>query len=53
MLFLDSQNQVLAYEPLFKGTVDAAVVYPRVVVQLGLGIERLGADLRASAPVRA
>ena len=38
VVFLDSQNQVLAYEPLFKGTVDAAVVYPRVVVQRALAL---------------
>ncbi len=37
-VFLDSQNQVSAYEPLFKGTVDAAVVYPRVVVQRALAL---------------
>lgn len=36
VVFLDSQHQVLAYEPLFKGTVDAAAVYPRVVVQRAL-----------------
>jgi len=38
VVFLDSQNQVLAYEPLFKGTVDAAMIYPRVVVQRALAL---------------
>jgi DNA repair protein RadC len=32
VVFLDSQHQVLAYEPLFKGSVDQTSVYPRVVV---------------------
>lgn len=38
VVFLDSQHQVLAYEPLFKGTVDASTVYPRVVVQRALAL---------------
>jgi DNA repair protein RadC len=36
VVFLDSQHQVLACEPLFRGTVDTTVVYPRVVVQRAL-----------------
>jgi DNA repair protein RadC len=36
VVFMNAQHQVLAYEPLFKGTVDAAAVYPRVVVQRAL-----------------
>ena len=32
-VFLDSLHQVLAYEPLFGGTINATSVYPRVVVQ--------------------
>lgn len=35
-LFLDSQHRLLAFEPLFKGTVDSATVYPRCVVQRAL-----------------
>src|SRR3546814_21153351 len=35
-VFLNSQHQVLACEPLFKGTVSEASVYPRVVVQRAL-----------------
>lgn len=38
VLFLDSQHQVLAYEPLFKGTIDGAAVYPRVVVHRALAL---------------
>ena len=32
-VFLDSKHQVLAYEPLFQGTIDSASVYPRVVLK--------------------
>ncbi|PAU86011.1 DNA repair protein RadC [Pseudomonas sp. WN033] len=35
-LFLDSQHQLLAYEELFKGTIDEARVYPRVVLTKAL-----------------
>ena len=33
MLFLDNQHQVIKFERLFFGTLDAAAVYPRVVVE--------------------
>ena len=33
VVFLDHQHQVLACEPLFKGTIDQTMVYPRVLVQ--------------------
>jgi DNA repair protein RadC len=36
VLFLDTRHQVLAYEPLFHGTIDQTSVYPRVVVQRAL-----------------
>lgn len=42
VVFLDSQHQVLACEPLFKGSIREAPVYPRVVVQRAL-------ELNASA----
>ena len=32
-VFLDSMHQVLAYEPLFRGTINSTSVYPRVVAQ--------------------
>jgi len=35
-LFLDSRHHVLAFEELFFGTVDAAIVYPREVVKAAL-----------------
>lgn len=37
-VFLDVHFQVLAYEPLFQGTVDEVTVCPRVVVQRALAI---------------
>jgi DNA repair protein RadC len=32
-LFLDARHRILAYEELFRGTIDAASVYPREVVR--------------------
>lgn len=32
-LFLDSQHRVLAYEELFKGTINTATVHPRPIVE--------------------
>ena len=34
--FLDNQHRVLAFEPLFRGTIDGASVYPREVVKRAL-----------------
>lgn len=35
-LFLDNQHQVISFERLFLGTINAAAVYPRVVVEQAL-----------------
>ncbi len=35
-LFLDTRHRLIAYEPLFRGTVDGASVYPREVVRRAL-----------------
>jgi DNA repair protein RadC len=35
-MFLDSQHRLIALERLFRGTVDGASVYPRVVVRRSL-----------------
>lgn len=35
-LFLDNQHRLIAYEELFKGTINGAAVYPRVVVRRAL-----------------
>lgn len=36
VLLLDSQHQVICFEKLFFGTINAAAVYPRVVVETAL-----------------
>jgi DNA repair protein RadC len=36
VLYLDNQNRVLAFEELFRGTIDGASVYPREVVKAAL-----------------
>ncbi len=36
VLFLSNQHQVLCFERLFLGTIDAAAVYPRIVVEKAL-----------------
>ena len=38
MVFMNARHEVLAYEPLFRGTIDSAAVYPRVVVQKVLAL---------------
>lgn len=35
-LFLDTRHRVIAYEELFRGTIDQSVVYPRVVLAKAL-----------------
>ena len=44
IVFLDRMHQVLAYEPMFRGTINSTAVYPRVVVQRVL-------ELKAAAVV--
>ena len=36
VIFLNSQNQVIAFEEMFRGTIDAAAVYPREVAKAAL-----------------
>lgn len=36
VLYLNTQHRLIAFERLFRGTVDAASVYPRVVVRRSL-----------------
>lgn len=36
MLLLDSQHRLIAFKPMFQGTIDAASVYPRVLVKTAL-----------------
>jgi DNA repair protein RadC len=36
VLYLTSQHQVIAFEELFRGTIDSAAVYPREVIKAAL-----------------
>lgn len=36
VLFLDNRNRVIAFEEMFRGTVDGAQVHPREVVRLAI-----------------
>lgn len=36
VVFLDARHKVIAYEPLFRGTVNQTVAHPRVVIQRAL-----------------
>ncbi|CAM5238314.1 DNA repair protein RadC OS=Stutzerimonas stutzeri OX=316 GN=radC PE=4 SV=1 [Stutzerimonas stutzeri] len=36
VVFMDSLHQVLAYEPMFRGTINSATVHARVIVQRAL-----------------
>ncbi|HUF10256.1 MAG TPA: DNA repair protein RadC [Rhodothermales bacterium] len=33
IVFLDSRHRVIAYEPMFHGTIDGAAVYPRAILK--------------------
>ena len=44
ILYLDSQHRILKYEELFNGTIDGAMIYPRVVLKKVI-------DYRASAVI--
>lgn len=37
-MYLDNQHRLIAFERLFRGTVDGAAVYPRVVVRRALEV---------------
>jgi len=37
-LFLDSQHRILAFEELFRGTIDGTVVHPREVVKEAIAL---------------
>jgi DNA repair protein RadC len=36
IVFLDSRHRVIAYEPMFQGTIDGAAVYPRAILMRAL-----------------
>ncbi len=37
VLFLDSQNKLIAYEEMFRGTLGAATIHPREIAKAALG----------------
>lgn len=49
-IWLDNQHRVLAYEPLFNGTIDGAAVYPREVVKTALRHNAAAAILAHNHP---
>lgn len=50
ILFMNSQHEVLAYETLFRGTVDSTTVYPRVVLQRVLDVNAAAVILAHQHP---
>ena len=50
VVFLDSQHQVLSYEPLFKGSIAQTSVYPRVIVQRALALNAAAVILAHQHP---
>ncbi len=49
-LFLDNRHQVIAFEELFRGTIDAASVYPREVVRRALELNAAALILAHNHP---
>lgn len=50
VVFLNCQQEVLAYEPLFKGSIGQTSVHPRVVVQRALALNASGVILAHQHP---
>lgn len=48
--FLDSQNRILEYKELFRGTINAASVYPREVVKEVLALNAASVILAHNHP---
>ena len=49
-MFMDSQHRLIAFEGLFRGTVDGASVYPRVVVRRALELNAAALILTHNHP---
>lgn len=49
-LFLDNRHRVLAFEPLFRGTIDGTSVYPREVVKEALAVNAAAVILAHNHP---
>ena len=49
-LFLDNRHRLISYEPLFRGTIDSASVYPREVVKAALACNAAAVVLAHNHP---
>ena len=49
-LFLDNRHRLISYEPLFRGTIDSASVYPREVVKAALSCNAAAVVLAHNHP---
>jgi len=49
-LFLDNRHRLITYEPLFRGTIDSASVYPREVVKAALACNAAAVVLAHNHP---
>jgi DNA repair protein RadC len=52
VLFLDTQNRLIEYVEMFRGTIDGASVYPRELVKEGAAAQRGGGHHFAQPPER-
>lgn len=50
IIFLDNRHRVIAYEPMFQGTVDQTIVFPRVVARRALELNASGVILAHQHP---
>ncbi|MDO9420325.1 MAG: DNA repair protein RadC [Herminiimonas sp.] len=50
VVFMDTQSRVIAYEPLFFGTVHQTSVYPRVIVQRAMSLNAASMILAHNHP---
>ncbi|MFS2160656.1 DNA repair protein RadC [Pseudomonas sp. Pseusp122] len=50
VIFLDTKHQTLAFEVLFQGTVDSAVIYPRQIVRRALAHNAAAAIISHNHP---
>lgn len=49
-MFLDSQHRLIAFERIFRGTIDGASIYPRVVVRRALELNAAALILTHNHP---
>jgi DNA repair protein RadC len=49
-VFLDTRHRFIAFEAMFRGTIDGAAVYPREIVKLALGLNAAAVILGHNHP---